>query len=249
MDYLENILQHIFRPRFCLERQMYFNSKITPTYAYPMVCFCDIPLSNISEHSRFYGEYGIGMKREWAMRNNITPVHYQTQDYFLNKDAGRFYSSEDFFMTIRRRDFPKAEKYLNKLYHSMLVKPYKGLATPIDSNIPEEKIFYNEREWRYIVSREELDEWYLSSDKGKDEPLYILEDEYNRRYPNNLFAPSGIERIHFRPEDINYIIVDKDSEILDIIHFMLHTKEGFSKDDKLRLTSCIISMERIKNDF
>ena len=40
------------------------------------VCFCDLPLSQTSDHLKQYGNYAIGMSKDWAMQNNITPIRY-----------------------------------------------------------------------------------------------------------------------------------------------------------------------------
>lgn len=247
-SHLIRILEHCFIPRFSLEKQMYFNSRVTEKYAYPMVCFCDIPLSQVKNHVCSYGSFGIGMKRTWGIKHNLTPVHYQPHDYFLNLDAGRFYNSTAFFSECKNNN---KESFLNKLYHSMLVKPYNY----------GETIYYNEREWRYIVSRDELREWYISTEKGKKQPLYILEDTFERRkskekeedsnpqHRKMLEAPNGISNIHFIPSDINYIIVPKDDDILDMACNIMCIKNRFSDSDKLVLISKIISVERIINDF
>ena len=50
-----------------------------------MVCFCDIPLSRTEEHVKFYGEYGIGLAKEWAERNNVTPILYVSSTNHLPK--------------------------------------------------------------------------------------------------------------------------------------------------------------------
>ena len=39
-----------------------------------VVCFCDIPFSLISDHINQYGEYCIGLKKDWGMKNGITPI-------------------------------------------------------------------------------------------------------------------------------------------------------------------------------
>ena len=244
-EYLIDILNRCFVPRFSLEKQMYFKSAITKQYSYPMVCFCDIPLSQVVHHVSKYGEWGIGMKRNWGIQNNLTPVHYQTKDYFLNIEAGRFYNSSNFFSECKSKGFDFANSFLNKLYHSMLIKPYEDTTTR----------FYDEKEWRYIVSRDELADWYLYYDKGKDTPLYISEKEYQdrkkhqKRHPELMEVPLGIKGIHFTPDNINYLIVPPDNDILGFAKEVNNIKDKFSDDQKTLLISRIISVERIKNDF
>lgn len=133
----------------------------------------------------------------------------------------------------------------------MLIKPYND----------GEKLFYDEREWRYVVSRDELKEWYISTDKGKKDALYILEDEFEYRkekdkkeeqnppYRKKLEAPNGINNIHFTPFDINYIIIPYDDDRLKIANEIMAIKSRFDDADKLVLISKIISVERILNDF
>lgn len=54
--------------------------------AFPMVCFCDIPLSRIDEHIGFYGKFGIGMTRKWAEQNGLNPVLYASGSNNLTKE-------------------------------------------------------------------------------------------------------------------------------------------------------------------
>lgn len=54
--------------------------------AFPMVCFCDIPLSRIDEHIGFYGRFGIGMTRKWAEQNGLNPVLYASGSNNLTKE-------------------------------------------------------------------------------------------------------------------------------------------------------------------
>jgi len=51
----------------------------------PMVSFCDIPLSQIRDHISKYGDYGIGLTREWGIRNKLNPVLYLEPSSFLSE--------------------------------------------------------------------------------------------------------------------------------------------------------------------
>ena len=75
------ILKHTFKPRFCLEDLRMFNPSDNEEndwleMAVPMTCFCDIPLSKVKNHLTFYGNYGLGLTKEWGIRNNVTPILY-----------------------------------------------------------------------------------------------------------------------------------------------------------------------------
>jgi hypothetical protein len=84
---LIRILENDFLPRFCLEELELFRKGDTPLIdmAIPMVCFCDLPLSNIGEQLSAYGNYGIGMSKEWGIRQGINPVLYLTPNSDFHK--------------------------------------------------------------------------------------------------------------------------------------------------------------------
>ena len=66
IDNIRNILTDTFSPRYCLEHLAFMASE-NIDLAIPMVCFCDIPLSQIIDHVDTYGEYAIGLNKDWAM--------------------------------------------------------------------------------------------------------------------------------------------------------------------------------------
>ncbi len=80
---LHKILLGGFWPRYCLEDVRWLEYEEFDFVAYPMVCFCDIPLSRIDEHVEFYGEYGIGVTKEWAESIKATPIQYVSKDNHL----------------------------------------------------------------------------------------------------------------------------------------------------------------------
>jgi len=72
---LKGILKYGFYPRYSIETQE-FEGKAPYVSAWPMVCFCDIPLSQVKKHLKTYDEYGIGMSREWVISMKLNPVMY-----------------------------------------------------------------------------------------------------------------------------------------------------------------------------
>lgn len=83
VDYLKNILGNGFLPRYSLEDTQAFDIGLD-YIGYPMVCFCDIPISRISEHTAFYGGYGLGMTKEWGLKNGLQPLLYASRGGKLN---------------------------------------------------------------------------------------------------------------------------------------------------------------------
>ena len=74
---LLGILRDNFKPHYSLETIV---GALPPNgvlrSAIPMVCFCDIPLSQIRNHARDYGSYAIGLSKSWASQKSIAPVMY-----------------------------------------------------------------------------------------------------------------------------------------------------------------------------
>ena len=144
-DKLIGILTNEFLPAFCLEN---FNilspfkmKKDMLEYAIPMVSFCDLPLSNIEKHLKFYGEYGIGLRKDWGIRNGLNPIVYLSHESFF-----KFNLTE--VLGIGKRN-NRNEAELNKIIQLInFIKPYEGNIYRKDRYYT--KKFYDEREWRYV---------------------------------------------------------------------------------------------------
>lgn len=115
-------------------------------YRVPMACFCDIPLSLISEHFNWYGRYGIGIKRTYARKNGVKPVWYITRESNLVRNL------------IKNKELSEYERKHLVPY----LKQFIGHQQYKDQPKPKQKKFYDEREWRFIPDNS-LVELYFGS--------------------------------------------------------------------------------------
>ena len=72
---LRDILTDGFWPKFFAEDFKWMVG--SPAFvAFPVVCFCDIPLGAASAHRTQYGPYALAMSKLWAVGREINPVWY-----------------------------------------------------------------------------------------------------------------------------------------------------------------------------
>lgn len=85
IDYLEDTLLNGFGYRPCVEEMAIKSYKNDPYRELGVVvdqlhslaiCFCDLPLSQSHDHRSQYGQYGIGMTKDWAIEKGVSPVRY-----------------------------------------------------------------------------------------------------------------------------------------------------------------------------
>ena len=236
---LIGILKDEFKPRFCLEDLTSLRVDGGVPFledAVPMVCFCDIPLSMISDHLAFYGNYGIGMTKEWAVRSGINPILYLSAESYLNKFLSRtaltaFQSGDDLLTAM---------EMFEVFAHT---KPIEGKMFRNGDFV--DKYFYDEREWRFVPTlvtdpAEHKDVTYrLSKEEFLDD---IRRADANRELSTN-------STLSFEPSDIKYIIVAKDSEIRSTINAIRRIKGRYDSATVDILASRVISAEQISEDF
>lgn len=128
------------------------NETINTEFAFPMVCFCDIPEERWEGHIKSYGEYGIGLTKEWAKLKGISPVQYVEN----NSSVANIWKS--LIHSIKNND--------DIILLSSFLKPYKG---------KNGEIYYNEREWRYFPGdeQENHDELFLSKNEYELKKLQL----------------------------------------------------------------------------
>ena len=227
-SYLKNILSDGFWPRYC--REYAWNGF---DFAVPMTCFCDIPLSQIINHTDNYGGYGIGMKKTWAKGKGITPVMYIANDSKLSNQVNykiksigngqKNYNIDDFFLL----------HYIKKVRGETICKDKDG------NKIKKQVNFYNEREWRYIPTS------HLRS--GDYMPVFLKRSE---EFENSKYDSQTLEhKLKFDIEDISYIIIKAEGDRSDMIKAVNKIFSEKSEENRQLLTSRILSLKQIKEDF
>lgn len=205
-------------------------------FGVPQVSFCDLRLSELRVHMKHYGLYGIGMKKEWAQRKRLNTVYYASMEAdFL----GHYLTS---LVPLHSAVWNSANSSLQKPYADFMellrfTKNYEGALWRQGKLVDLNFRFANEREWRYVLPANEISYPFGPTDKMN--PI-------GKSYLNSLI--SG-HRLHFDPDDINYIIVEHESERDAIIEHIKYSKgKKYPKEAVKRLQSRILTAEQIALD-
>lgn len=232
LDYLKGIIKTGFIPRICHEDISYFTNG--QKFSVPMVCFCDIPLSRLSEHTEYYGSYGIGLTKAWAIESDIHPINYGIKSSptteVMNFLLDELKATPD--TEVKRHE--RLHRHLCRLF--AYAKPMNGVIgrrNPMGEIKNVFKDFYQENEWRYSPRK------YKVGDLSK-KPTELA--EANARYAE--------EPIQFSPSDIRYIIVKSEDEIHQISQFITTHFEGLgtSGRDINILRTRILCLDSIVKD-
>ena len=116
---------------------------------------------------------------------------------------------------------------LNKQFYGLmsLIKPITGRP---DTGEIQERDFYQENEWRFVPDRCEVIQagLYEALRKGMQQ-----------------------HEISFNTNDIKYLFVENDDEILKLWNFIFSKLKRFSQEDRQVLTTKIISLQTLKSDI
>jgi len=205
VDVLKQILAGGFWPRYCSEDTRWVGQEDAQTIAFPMACFCDIPLSRIADHVNFYGQYGLGMTREWAIANGLNPILYIAGENFVRAELRKLNDHANRLKEEKRASAKESVRYIYA--HA---KPATGVMV-VDGS-PVEKDFYLESEWRHVPRHDEIAP-YLRHDSFADADCLVRE---NKKTDEHC-------RLKFTPKDIKYIFVRSDTDIPR--HHQFHSEQ------------------------
>ena len=206
IDYLvETIKRGAFSPRYNCENFSYIHSSfgVIRNIFILMKCFCDIPLSHLMQkHIEIYGSYGIGLKKNWGIKNNLTPVHYIP---VLNGDAWYPNNLSSLYSLAFHNN---GEANIRDLITNYFIytKPYEKGNT----------VFYDEREWRYIPSLDNIKK--INNEDLRIKHYFILPNQVidsldDLKDNSNNLKNNKYVRLRFDLNDIKYVIVKKDNEV------------------------------------
>lgn len=104
---LEGIIRDKFRISYCAERCKLDYE--THDSVYPIVSFCDVPLS-MAKNLRSYGDYAIGLTKQWGIANQLNPVVYVEANSILASDIQNTIDGAlDYFTTIKKQLGPASD--------------------------------------------------------------------------------------------------------------------------------------------
>ena len=199
----------------------------------PMVCFCDIPLSQTTDHRSRYGPYTLGMTKEWGIAQGIAPVVYTTETGPLVRMFGSYATLLTAIGAAGHHDAAVRKAALGTGRLAYFFKPYDQ----VDANGVCRR-FYDEREWRYVP--ESIDDGPEISRQGWEDPDGRRQiDAYLDRFPP----------LTFRSADITHIIVGAESEIPTVTAAIRQSRTLPKEDvDDILLTK-ITTADRIDTDY
>jgi hypothetical protein len=249
---IKKILSKKFQITYCKEE--YHLNEVNRKNHFPMVSFCDLPLSLAKNHIKQYGNYAIGLSKTWGINNRLNPVTYVERNSLVARDLEIGLNEIDnFFLKIENTLNDKGvndniNELINEsdlLFMSLLnirryIKNYKGDLVRKNKTILNYK-FYNEREWRYVP------EWNNPNIKFR-----LTTKEYAEFRGNPKKSKPFLDNfsLNFNASDINYIIVKSDKDIPKLISF-IHGTKGLTQniDEVDVLTTKILTVEQLNQDF
>ena len=106
-----------------------------------MICLCDLPLSEFASNNRTYGEYAIGFKRDWVIRNGFNPVcNYHLQSNLMQR----------MYTLVRDAISEILSGVMNMaIYFLSYYKPIEGQLITSKREYKNYR-FYDEREYRMV---------------------------------------------------------------------------------------------------
>jgi hypothetical protein len=229
LDILLRILEEGFWPQYCLEDIAWLDHDVS-RLAWPMVSFCDIPISRLREHTAFYGSYGIGLSRERWQATGLNPVVYVSEESML-RDVLRNLLSD-----VRRNPNPSIRTAAMVIIAHC--KPLKGVMEVNGQMMKRD--FYSECEWRFLP-------WVNEGKHGFLMKKHIFRDKAARMEANEERRKDRM--LEFFPADVRYLVVKSPDEVSKLVGFIDGKFSSYAKDVRDMLKTRVMVLEDAFADF
>ena len=237
IEYMKEVIRNMaFIPRYVEENLEYLNVQDLHTIAFPMTCFCDIPLTKVKNHMGVYGEYGVAIKKKVCIERDVQPILYLNNSSRLKNDLSEALSKllhED-PISPKWRMLP--DTILSVLLYS---KPIMGYMSRDEWDKPHRLLFKDECEWRYIPSVSESMSLIIPQDdntkKGRKYYSKALERDKSTWFP-------------FQVDEIEYIIVPNEVLAIEMIS-AIKAMRGKTLADKHKLISKIEIADKFRSNL
>jgi len=257
LDTLKSILKEGICPNYCKEE--YPSQNQCMIIGIPMVSFCDIPLKQTAVFRERYGNFAIGLDKEWGIRNGINPILYVANTNIFNsvslvesykrilqeENAKNGGDSQGITLNLKPGPIPELVTFIRmqqmnyaSLYLLGFLKPYF---------IPRNGITqcnYEENEWRYILLEHEDIPWWWN-----EKDYMAWRGNGNKPAASEKMKEAGLK---FSLEDIRWILIPDDESKKELIeHIMSRSTlcgSELSDNDKAVICSRIMSFEAIELD-
>lgn len=165
--------------------------------AFPMISLCDLPLSEFASNNWTYGDFAIGLSRDWGIKNGVNPVCYCQKGSFFLKQLLNCFTKE--------LPLETANKILNCCAYLKFVQG------PLETSNKKFKNyrFYDEREVRLVVD---------SKTKGFD---FMLDKEGYKQYKMEHGNSLTDKYVNFSQEDIMYIVTNTTKNLSEAKRILL----------------------------
>jgi hypothetical protein len=202
-----------------------------------MTSFCDLTIMQLSTdsiHRKSFGEFGIGLKKDWGTRNGVSPVMYVHKEsqqtkrlYWLIKSLKELHRKE--------KDADKIEAIAQEMIDSFkYIKPYSGFWQKAKRKT-KRIVYYNEREWRY-------------SPLLNEHPILSAVIKENKTEIEKLNKILREKVVKFEVNDVKFIVV-KSKKDIPVFTKAIHDMPLIDIEQKNQLITKIISFEEIREDF
>lgn len=230
------IIEEGFAPSFCIEQICTTDKCIK--FSVPMISFCDITLSKADEHKNKYGKFAIGVKKDWAIKNNINPIYYLNIETGISNSIVSILNAHSNYIKTcdeKNTDFEMLN-YIKTVSH---FKNYKGDINPKLKNIT----FYDEKEWRYVP--------VFKNECGTESCKIFTEEKFEEIIKTYPHKPHFREcALKIKLSDITHIVVPDKKSKYDLINCLSsNQKISNNKNNFNDLLTKILTYKEIVYDL